>query len=51
MENPATAALLAPLGTEELDALIKLAYIFQGKITGRTKLDTTEHTDQNSGTK
>ena len=42
LNNPAPSSLLAPVGTETFDALRKMADIFQGKITGKAELETTE---------
>ena len=42
LKNKAPDAPFAPLGTEKLDALIKLADILQGQTTGKNNLDTTK---------
>ena len=42
LENQAPYAPFAPLGTEKLNTLRKIAEIFQGQITPKNKLETTE---------
>ena len=42
MKNTARAKPFVPLGIEKLNALIKLAEIFQGQIKSKTKLKKTE---------
>ena len=42
LQNPATASPFAPLVTEIIDSLRKVVKIFQGKISEKTKLETTE---------
>ena len=51
LKNPALAALLSPLGTEKLNVLRKLAEIFQGKITPKPKLESTETQTKTVGKK
>ena len=41
-KNPTPDAPFAPLGTKKLDALRKLAEIYQGQISPKTTLEPTE---------
>ena len=42
LKNPTPAAPFASLGTEKLDVLKKLAEIFQGQISSKNTLESTE---------